>query len=187
MIEIRRLTPQTANLLWTVEDRRLDSERVIVRPKGTGFALEYKPMPGALWRVGGAPPGVPDDAESWLEDPDRDVFLAWLEGGLAGQILVEVYENNLARVRDIRVELSKRRRGIGGALVQMAEDWARGRGLGGLTCETQDANAGACQFLTRCGFELGGVDTLRYVARSQQLLKAAGLRENALVFYRFFR
>lgn len=187
MIEIRKLSKDTENLLWTVEDRRLDSESVIVRAKAGAFSLEYKPLPGALWRVGNAQRDAPGDAADWLASEESDVFFAWLDGALAGQLLVETCENNLARVRDIRVAMPSRRRGVGIALLAMAEDWARGRGFGGLFAETQDVNAGACQFLTRCGFSVGGVDALRYVAKSKQLLKAAGLRETALFFYKFFR
>lgn len=187
MIEIRKLTPETANLLWTVEDRRLDSERVVVRPKTGGFDLGYKLLPGALWRVGNVERDVSGDAQAWMDDEDRDIYLAWLDDALAGQMLIEVGEYNLARVRDVRVGMPLRRRGVGDALLAMAEDWTRGRGLHGILAETQDVNAGACQFLTSCGFALGGVDALRYAARSQSTLKAAGLRETALMFYKFFR
>ncbi len=187
MIEIRKLTPETAPLLWTVEDRRLDSERVIVRPKPGGFDLDYKALPGALWRVGNAERDVPDDLTTWMDDPDRDVYLAWLEDAVAGQILLQAEPNKLARIRDIRVAMSMRRRGVGEAMIALAEDWARSKELTGITVETQDVNAGACQFLTKCGFQLGGVDTLRYVARSKQTLKAVGLRESALFFYKFLR
>lgn len=187
MIEIKKLTAETLELLWTIEDRRLDSERVVIRPKQGGFALDYKPLPGALWRVGNAERDVPRDVENWMDLADRAVYLAWLDGALAGQMLVEVYDHNVARVRDIRVAMAMRRNGIGEAMLSLAEDWARARKLSGLLAETQDVNAGACQFFSRCGFELGGVDTLRYVARSQQTMMAVGLRESALFFYRFWR
>ncbi|MCL1964622.1 MAG: GNAT family N-acetyltransferase [Firmicutes bacterium] len=186
MIEIRKITDATRGLLWTVEDRRLDSERVIVRAKQGGFEIDYKALPGALWRVGNTRRGMPEPA--WEgDDPDKDIYLAWLDDKPAGQILLEGYEHNLALIRDIRVEMTMRRRGVGEAMLALAEDWARAKGFHGLMAETQDVNAGACQFFTRCGFELGGVDMLRYVARSQQTMMATGLRESALFFYKFFR
>lgn len=181
------MTAETADLLWKVEDRRLDSERVLIRPRTGGFTLEYKPLPGSLWRVGNAQKLLPPDAADWLDAPGRAVFFCWLDGALAGQLCVEGAEHTLAAVRDVRVAMAVRRRGVGEALLGMAEDWARGYGLGGVVCETQDVNAGACQFLTRCGFQLGGVDTLRYVALSHAAMVAAGLRETALFFYRFLR
>ncbi len=187
MIEIRKLTPESVDLLWTVEDRRLDSERVVVRPKQGGFELDYKALPGALWRVGNAAADIPPHVESWMDDPEKDIYLAWLDGTLAGQVLLETHEHRLARVRDIRVALSLRRRGVGESLLALGEEWARAKHLGGMVVETQDVNAGACQFLSRCGYQLGGVDTLRYVAKSQQTMMAVGLRESALFFYKFLR
>jgi len=186
MIEIRKITDDTKALLWSVEDRRLDSERVVIRAKQGGFEIDYKALPGALWRVGNAEREIADFS-AWQDHPDKDVYLAWLDEKLAGQILVEGYAHRLARISDVRVELTLRRRGVGEAMVALAEDWARAKGFYGLMAETQDVNAGACQFFTRCGFELGGVDTLRYVARSQQTMMASGLRESALFFYKFFR
>lgn len=181
------MTAETQRLLFTVEDRRLDSERVIVRTKTGGFELEYRPLPGALWRVGHTERDLPEDLPSWMDAEDRDIYFAWLDGALAGQVLVARAEHGLARVRDIRVSMALRRRGVGEAMIALCEDWAKSHGLNGLVAETQDVNAGACQFLTKCGFQLGGVDTLRYAARSQQTMMAAGLRESALFFYKFLR
>ena len=125
MIEIRKAASDTLKLLYTVEDRRLDSEEVLVRAKGGAFTLDYKPLPGALWRMGGAQSDSGIAPERWLEDSDRDAYLAWLDGQLAGQMLVEAWEYGLARVRDVRVALSLRRRGVGESLLALAEEWAR--------------------------------------------------------------
>ena len=187
MIEIRKITDETLPLLWTVEDRRLDSERAAVRSRSGGLELTYVALPGALWRVGNAEKSIPEDMAGWLDSKDRGVYLAWLDEELAGQILLEVFENNVARIRDIRVQMTARRRGVGEAMCALAEDWARSKGLLGLFVETQDVNAGACQLFAKVGFHLGGVDTLRYAARSHQTIMAAGLRESALFFYKFLR
>jgi len=187
MIEIRKLTKETIDLLFTVEDRRLDSERVVVRPKQGGFELSYRATPGSAWRVGNAQRDIFQDIPAWLDGSEKSVFFAWLDAEIAGQILLETYENNLARIRDIRVDLAVRRRGVGEAMIALAADWARQRELFGLYAQTQDVNAGACQFFVKCGFQLGGVDMLRYAARSRETIQAAGLRESALFFYQFIR
>lgn len=132
-----------------MEDGRLDSEEVLVRAKGGAFTLDYKPLPGALWRMGGAQSDSGIAPERWLEDSDRDAYLAWLDGQLAGQMLVEAWEYGLARVRDVRVALSLRRRGVGESLLALAEEWARAKHFGGLCAETQDGNAGACSSSAR--------------------------------------
>lgn len=187
MIEIKALNAENAGLLWQVEDRRLDSEKVLVRPQAAGFALSYKPLPGALWRVGNAEKAIDDDADELMANPTKAVFFAWLEGNLAGQVYVQKIDYSLACVRDVRVQMSLRRKGIGAALMAMAEDWARHKKLGGVMVETQDTNAAACQFLTKCGYMLGGIDTMRYIASAPHTLKAAALRDSALFFYKFNR
>lgn len=187
MIEIRKLTEENIDLLFTVEDRWLDSERVVIRPKQGGFELSYKAMPGSIWRVGDSQRDIPMDIPAWLDGSEKCVFFAWLDDVLAGQILLETYENNLVRIRDIRVSLAVRRRGLGEAMISLSSDWARKKDLLGLYAQTQDNNAGACQFFSKCGFQLGGVDMLRYAARSKETIQAAGLRESALFFYQFIR
>lgn len=193
MIEIRKLTEENKDLLFTIEDRRLDSERVVIRPKPNGFELSYRALPGVssavgtAWRVSDAQRDIPRDLPAWLAGVNKCVYFAWLDAELAGQMLLEVYDHNLCRIRDIRVAMPFRRRGVAEAMIALALDWAKSRKLLGLYAETQDANAGACQFFTKCGFQLGGVDMLRYAARSRETMRAAGLRESALFFYYLIR
>lgn len=177
MIEIRKLTAETEPLFSQADERRLDSEDVAVRMGKGGFALEYRPKPNALWRVTGR------------EETDKlsrggEAYLAWLDGEPCGRMLLRVGAHRLALVEHLCVPLSLRRHGAGRALLNFAEDWARRNHLSGLRVETQDTNAGACQFLTSCGFALGGIDTLRYVCASPEMRKAPALRETALFFYR---
>ena len=211
MIEIRKITEETKDLLFVVEDRRLDSERAVIRPKQSGFELSYRALSGkagaagetnatssqnaksaagaagSAWRTPNAQRDIPLDLSAWLEGTFQCVYFAWLNSELAGQVLLEVYENNLCRIRDIRVAVSFRRRGVGEAMIALSSDWAKKRALMGLYAETQDVNAGACQFFTKCGFQLGGIDMLRYAARSRETMRAAGLRESALLFYYWIR
>lgn len=187
MIDIRRATDADASLLNKIEDRRLDSERVVVRPKANGFSLDYKPQPAALWHVEHSEKRVSGSAEDWLSAADRDIYFAFIDGALAGQMLVETAENNVARIRDIRVQMSARRRGVGKAMLSLGEEWARQKSLAGLMAEIPDENAGACQFFTRCDFSFGGIDMLRYAGLSRRTLRMPGVREGALFFYRFFR
>lgn len=185
MIEIRRMTEETKALLFTIEDRRFDGESILVRTKKGGFSLEYKPLPAARWQTG-FPVRDMIDLQGFGDDARKGIFFAWLDGAFAGQMLVDMHEMRLARVVDLRVDIAVRKRGVGRALLDMAETWAQTKQCAGLVVETQDQNAGACQFLARCGFELGGVDSLRYVTRSRHTLRIPALRQTALFFYRFF-
>ena len=49
MIDIQKLTPQWESWFYETDERRLDSEEVTVKLGRSGFALEYRPKPGALW------------------------------------------------------------------------------------------------------------------------------------------
>lgn len=186
MLEIRRAVESDIGLIFKIEDRRLDSERVVVRPKANGFSLDYKPQPAALWHVDHSEKRVPGSVDEWLSAADKGIYIAFVDGALAGQILVETVENNVARIWDIRVQMSMRRRGVGRAMLLLAADWARHKEMAGLMTEIPDGNAGACQFFTRCDFSFGGIDMLRYAGLSRRTLRMPGVRESALFFYRFF-
>jgi len=53
------------------------------------------------------------DAQAYLEKPDHAAWLAYVDGRIAGQILVHEYWNRCAIIGDIAVDPTFRRRGIG--------------------------------------------------------------------------
>ena len=178
MIEIQRVTAETEPLFAQADERRLDSEDVAVRIAKGGFTLEYRPRPNALWNI------VSRDEAEEAALCAGEKFIALLDGEPAGRVALRIGEHRLARVDGLCVPLALRRRGAGRAMLEFAEGWARERGLRGLCAETSDFNAGACQFLTGCGYALGGIDALRYVCASPEMRKAPALRETALFFYK---
>jgi GNAT superfamily N-acetyltransferase len=62
--------------------------------------------------------------------------------------------DDVALLWDIRVAPDTRRGGIGRALLEAVEAWARVREIDWLEVETQDINAPACRFYAACRFEL---------------------------------
>ncbi len=102
------------------------------------------------------------DAAAWLEDADREIYFAFVEGELAGQILLKVYWNNYAYIEDIVVERRFRKMGTGAALIEQAVQWARGKRLPGIMLETQNNNVAACRLYEKMGFELAGFDRMLY-------------------------
>jgi GNAT superfamily N-acetyltransferase len=63
----------------------------------------------------------------------------------------------LAVLWDIRVSPDARRQGIGSALFEQVERWARRHGCRQLKIETQNTNVRACRFYERQGCKLGAI------------------------------
>lgn len=102
------------------------------------------------------------DYSAYMNDPEKAIFLAYVEGSLAGQIILRKNWNNYAYVEDIAVDVSFRRMGVGRALVDQAKQWARQKQLPGIMLETQNNNVRACKFYESCGFTIGGFDNFLY-------------------------
>jgi streptothricin acetyltransferase len=119
-------------------------------------------------------------AEAYLNRPDHAAWLAYVDGHVAGQILVAEHWNRYAFVCDLTVDLPYRRVGVGSRLIARAARWAGGRKLAGVMVETQNINVPACRFYESCGFALGGIDAQLY----RGLPELAG--EMALFYYLVF-
>lgn len=120
------------------------------------------------------------DARAYLDQPDHAAWLAYVDGQLAGRILVDENWNRFALIWEIAVDPPFRRRGVGRRLIEQAIGWARERRLPGVMLETQNINIAACRLYERCGFVLGGLDTFLYRG------VLPGTREIALFWYLVF-
>ncbi len=69
---------------------------------------------------------------------------------------------DIAVLRDIRVDPDSKRSGVGRQLFQAVVDWAKDEGLGMLKIETQNNNVAACRFYRAMGARLGGVQKHAY-------------------------
>jgi len=113
------------------------------------------------------PKGYPAEKFDWntfIDNPDKAIYLAYMDGQLAGQIILWKNWNGYGYIEDITVDASFRRQGIGRRLIEQAISWAKERGLPGLMLETQDNNVPACRLYEVCGFHLGGFDHELYRA-----------------------
>ena len=99
---------------------------------------------------------------TYIANPDKVVFLVYSDGECIGQVVLRKDWNKYAFIEDICVAKDARGKGVGTALIQRAVEWAKERELSGLALETQDTNLLACRFYAKCGFVIGGVNTMLY-------------------------
>ncbi len=124
------------------------------------------------------------DWNTFIDNPDKAIYLAYVDGQLAGQLAGQIILwknwNHYGYIEDIAVDVNFRRQGIGRRLIEQAITWAKDRGLPGLMLETQNNNIAGCRLYEACGFHLGGFDRELYKAISP------GTGEIALFWYLFF-
>ena len=120
------------------------------------------------------------DYTTYIDNVNKVVFLAYVDGQIAGQIILRKNWNKFAYIEDITVDVQFRRQGIGRELILRAERWARNHNLAGSMLETQNNNVPACLFYERCGFRLSGFDAYLYKGIYPST------EEVALYWYRIF-
>jgi streptothricin acetyltransferase len=120
------------------------------------------------------------DVDSFVNNPDKIIFLAYSDGKLAGQIDLIKWWNGYAYVNAFAVNQEYRRHGVGKALLQEAVEWARKNQFPGVMLETQNNNMAACALYKKCGFELSGFDKYLFKGLDPQT------KEVALFWYLLF-
>lgn len=121
------------------------------------------------------------DYDTYVNARDRVIYLAYLNGVVAGHIRLRRNWNQFAYIENLVVDAGHRKQGVGRALIQNAVRWAEGEQLSGVMLETQNNNVAACRFYQRCGFVLGGFDRLLYRGQNPET------DEVALFWYLIFQ
>ena len=113
------------------------------------------------FRFTALPPRDEEDFQIQLEDDDQAIFMAEVEGAPAGFINVILRQSPpleiltrrcYAVVDSLSVGAAYRRRGVGQALMQRAEDWAVQKGATSLELNVYEFNQGAVAFYEELGF-----------------------------------
>jgi streptothricin acetyltransferase len=102
------------------------------------------------------------DFSTYVANPDKTVFFAYIGGQIAGQIRLSRWWNRYAYIEDIVVDRQYRRQGVGRALIRQAIQWASEKQCPGIMLETQNYNIAGCRLYESCGFILGGFDRCLY-------------------------
>lgn len=132
-------------------------EGILIRLLQESDLEAYLPLRAALWPEGGADRG---EVERLLRDPDQVAFVAELAGELVG--FVEASLRPYAEGCETRpvgylegwyVAPQWRGRGIGRALAEAAEAWARGKGCREMASDAELGNLLGQEAHRRLGYE----------------------------------
>lgn len=114
-------------------------------------------------------------AEEWTRR--AAVLVALSAGDPVGYLCLEEQPVSfLAVVTDLAVAPEYRRRGVGSALLQAAQEWAQGRGGRRIMIAMQAKNEAAIRLAQKFGFEFCGYNDQYYVTQDVTLFFCRSLR-----------
>lgn len=100
-----------------------------------------------------------------LGSADDAIFVAEIDGEVTGYVHAQHYEllyaDPMMNIMGIAVDSSRRRMGIGAALLERVEELARQEGCSGVRLVSGAARKGAHDFYRRCGYG-GGREQLNF-------------------------
>ncbi|MGW0643766.1 N-acetyltransferase family protein [Streptomyces badius] len=160
--EIRTATPEDTGLVEALDGSFTTATVFRVEMAENGFTLRETPVDPPLTKV--FPEDEDTEAQEDRVEEGHPTFLALApDGSLAGFVSVSYARwNRRLTVEDIEVAPGHRGRGVGGALMSRAEEFARERGAGHIWLEVTNINAPAIHAYRRMGFSLCGLDTSLY-------------------------
>jgi GNAT superfamily N-acetyltransferase len=107
------------------------------------------------------------------------MYTALIDQELVGYVcLVERGMDSLACITDLVVNLVKRRRGVGSALLSAAQDWAEVRAHRRLILETQSKNLPAIRLAQKLGYEFCGYNDQYYRTQDVTLFFCKSLKSS---------
>jgi streptothricin acetyltransferase len=133
-----------SHLMLHVQDNRISYSIILVEPYEKVLNVE------------------PEDFTTFIDNPQKVIFFADLDGKPAGQIKMVPWWNKFTYIEELTVDTESRGKGVGRALLTRAIEWAKVQGFPGVTLETQDNNVPACMLYEKCGFVLSGFDLYAY-------------------------
>ena len=102
------------------------------------------------------------DYSTFIDDLQRAIFFADVEGTPVGQLKIIPWWNKFAYIEELTVDTEFRGKGIGQSLMNRSIEWAREKNYPGVMLETQTNNVPACKLYEKCGFVLSGFDVNVY-------------------------
>ena len=166
-MEIRPVRPEDLDDLAEIDGTIESTDYLHLERAGEGLAVSWKLEKRPLREKRIEPNRLDDDQKFTLRQvvtgaDDGFALLADHDGQKVGLILAQPHpQHGTLRLIDLRVDYDFRREGLATAFLFQAITEARGKGLRAVTAETLTNNLPAAQLLSKCGFDLGGVDAQR--------------------------
>lgn len=101
------------------------------------------------------PPGVAysqEELAAFIRQPNSKTWVAGEGDEVVGFLVASRTRNGMMHIITIDVKKSWRRRKVGEALMDAAEEWGRSHGLRGVSLETAEENTGAQAFYRKRGY-----------------------------------
>lgn len=160
-IIVREMDELTLDLVDQCDSTFVTDAKLVLSAENDCISYTVQSMPPREKKY----PPEPRAHNEYLNNPEKVVFFAFVDGELAGQIRVLKWWNAYAYIDDLAVQPRFRGHGVGQTLLGRAVEWARTKGFPGVMLETQNINVNACRLYARFGFTLGGFD--RYLYRGE--------------------
>ena len=167
-MEIRPVQPADLDGLFDIDGTVQSSEYLHLERTGDGLSVAWRIEPRTLREQRVLPNRMTDDQKFTLRQivtgADEGFALLAEHGGQKVALLLAQPQPQFGTLRllDLRVDFDFRREGLASVLVYQAINEARDKGLRAVTAETLTDNLPAAKLLSKCGFDLAGVDAQRY-------------------------
>ena len=166
-MELRPVTPNDLVLLAEIDGTIESHQYLHVERGGTGLTATWRiherPLRERLVRAN----PIDDERRLLLKmivtGADEGIALMAEHDGMPVALVAAVPEPAVGTLRivELRVDFDLRRQGLASAMLYAIITEAKDRGLRAVSAETTTDNFPAAQLLSRCGFEIGGLDERR--------------------------
>ena len=157
-IDIRQLNPTSLHQVDTFERNSIVHSHLMLNVKDNQITHSIVPVEPyeKILNIDAM------DYSTFIDNPQKAIFFANIDGKPAGQLKVIPWWNKFAYIDELSVDTEFRYKGIGQALMNHAIEWAREKNYPGIMLETQTNNVPACKLYEKCGFVLSGFDLNAY-------------------------
>ena len=166
-MDIRPVRPDDLDGLLEIDGTVESGEYLHLERSGEGLAVSWRLEERPLREKRIAPNRLDDDQKFTLRQvvtgaDEGFCLLGEHDGQKVALVLAQPHHvHGTLRLVDLRVDYDFRRQGIGSVLLFRAITEARERGLRAVTAETLTDNLPAARLLSKCGFDLAGLDAQR--------------------------